>query len=338
MSSQNVAPPTGILPIGSSVHSVMVGHGIEKDDCGKFLTYGCLNIEAHNHSDNPEHHDHADVWRIKVSCNRPSCPVCYEKWAMRVAQRVAHRFKHARLYKEKALNVVHLTAELHAPLKASDTPEKLRTRLIKALKRRGILGGSIVYHATRRRCVKCNAKIPPKWNRCPVCASKWEWKISPHFHILTYDWLENVGQNYQKDHWFVKNLRMRKSVLGTVYYELNHAGYLGDKKHHVTWFGDLNSRNFKCVKLPKPELKCRICGAKLKKLYYVGEKPLPTEEGKWFWLPDCFKTKAQLEEDPPDHIDNCVQHPALRKQRGRLDRYTDAENQAYADYEATFKS
>jgi len=111
-----------------------------------------------------------------------------------------------------------------------------------------------------------------------------EWFLSPHFHVIGYGWVSETGNNFRESKVVVKNVGIRKTLQGTLHYQLSHAGvyYGAPKKASATWFGCLS---YNKLKLPRDEEEdedvCPICGEPLVALKWVGSyvgRPPPTPE------------------------------------------------------------
>ena len=267
----------GILPIGqSSFHGVMekevekadfplVGSGEAHLGCGSFFTVGCLNVEEHlgMNLDGQNMEGKAYLLRVRNSCDRPICPVCWESWATREVAKARKRLD-AYVLKGRSLKVIHVTVSVPYADYGLSLIE-LRRKAYKALKNVHVLGGMLIYHSKR----KSDAGI---------------WFFSPHFHVLGYGWLTDVRKNYLYSGYVVKNIGIRKTVEGTIWYQLSHAGI--DPKHHsVTWFGVLSYGKLKVLKDEKEDRVCPLCGGALTKLFWIGEGdfPLPDIEGMAFY-------------------------------------------------------
>ena len=154
--------------------------------------------------------------------------------------------------------------------------KSLRQKAVKILKKRGVIGGCLIFHAFRYDIVR-----------------QWYW--SPHFHVLGYilggygqcrtckrkgNCLKGCGgfddrnywEGYMKDGWVVKVMGERKTAFGTAWYQLNHSSYDQTKKrfHIATWFGVCSYRKLKVTPEKRKEL-CPICQHELQDIKYVGK-------------------------------------------------------------------
>jgi hypothetical protein len=167
--------------------------------------------------------------------------------------------------------------------------ERIQRKLaLKALERRGVLGGVAVFHG---------ARFNPK---------TWRWYWSPHLHVVSFvrpslmrKCRGCVHQNekgsrvfcegcsgfyglskemYKKDGCIVEVKDERQSVFGTCWYQLHHATIRRDRKRTnvAVWFGCASYRNAKVSKeawkeyKEKNKPKCRICGSELVRHEYCG--------------------------------------------------------------------
>jgi hypothetical protein len=266
----------------------LVGHGKQTNaECGKFKRFdGCLNIEAHNTARwfTPYlKKDSVFVRSIYHSCDKPTCPKCFKYgWAVRQATRMENRLNEA----SKRFGIVeHIVASVPHKEYALSL-EALRQRSVKILANRGIIGGSMIFHAFRYR----NRHVARKTS-LPI---GWYW--NPHFHVLGFVGGEGYGKcrhckggncyackgfegvtrsENKKDGWIVKVLEKRKTVGGTAWYQLNHASIRrsGSKKSHAaTWFGVCSYRKLKLINGKDVGIKhkCPICGGDLVRVRYLG--------------------------------------------------------------------
>ncbi len=272
-----VGEKSGILPKAKSILEVLgldwqlPGHGKSYDDCGDWRYRGCLNVADHTQNELSE----SVKGKIFVewyhrSCYRAECPVCYEKWAGLEAKKIEWRLKH--LWKHgKVLHIAISPSEkdvLNLPF------AKLRQKAYKIAKNRGIIGGSVIWHPFRER-------------------DNGTWYFSPHFHVLGFGWVRNVGEGFKKDGWLVKNIqdgREERSIFGTAMYQLSHCGIDSHgKSRPVSWFGVASTAGKNRAFVPKMEREkhvCPGCQAELIQLRYFGDPAdLPDlEEESSAWL------------------------------------------------------
>jgi hypothetical protein len=311
----------------------LVGHGERKDgNCGIFgrrkvkKLRGCLRVHLHNlvtldEERNKKYRNKIYVERVFYSCNRPECPSCgVSGWAVREAGNAEAILKvHSKKLGQEEHIILSPSSRLyHLSL------DKLRAEARKALLVRGVSGGCMVYHHFRYR-------NPLVARRTGLLAG---WYKSPHFHIVGFirggygkcrhckkalkagyvggevcagcNGFEAVTRRANvKDGWICKVKGERKTVGGTLWYELSHASLRkGVKKQVVvTWFGECSYRKSKIMKgdLPHKEHLCKICGEKLYDIVFLGDyRKLLTfmsgfkdsegfmldakdENGEWLW-------------------------------------------------------
>jgi hypothetical protein len=244
----------------------LVGSGESYANCGSYFTVGCLNVEDHKgmNLDGVNMEGKAYLERRKVSCHRPLCPKCWPDWANREKDKTTERLK-AFVLKGRNLKPIHLIVSVpHVDYGLS--LENMRKKVYRALKTVRCLGGMMIYH-------------PKRQNK-----NDGSWYFSPHFHIVGYGWIVNVHQNYVISGYVVKNVGIRKTIEGTVYYQLSHAGF--SMKHHtITWFGALSYGKLHVEYIEKKNSECPLCHQKLRRLTWIGQGkcPLPDIEGVAFY-------------------------------------------------------
>jgi len=215
-----------------------------KEDCGKWLTKGCLNVLAHAKSEFP---GKVFIKTFQKSCYRAACEKCFRKWMARESNKATRRIeKFERLSKEPSKHIV-----VSVPAWKHYEPVKdLRKQAYKVLKKVNCKGGTLIYHPFR---FDKEAK---------------RWYFSPHFHVIGFGWISNVKEIYNEGGWIVKNKGVRDSIFATFYYQLSHAG-IKHGYHTLTWFGDLSYSKLKVEEEPNPDV-CPCCNAKLRLVFHYG--------------------------------------------------------------------
>lgn len=238
----------------------LVGHGIALPSCGTYVTLGCLNVGKHVGTDllGRDLTGKAVLKRVKISCFRPDCPVCSHDWAVREARRVQKRLE-AFGFRGRKLKPIHVTVSVPST-DYSLNLDDLRLKARKSLKAVGFLGGILIYH-------------PKRFDQFGL------WYFSPHFHALGYGWISDTRKNYIESGFVVKNLGIRKTVGGTAWYQLSHAGFLGGRKHIAVWFGLLSYNKLKVQKEVKKYHVCPVCGDRLHRVFRIGGDLLPPSNG-----------------------------------------------------------
>jgi hypothetical protein len=243
----------------------LTGSGESYGNCGSYFTVGCLNVEEHvgMNLDGVDMDGKVYLERHKRSCHRPLCPICWEDWANREKDKAAERL-HAFVLKGRNLKPIHITVSVpHVDYGLS--LQKMREKSYAALKRVHCIGGMMIYHSKRKR----------------LDGSKY---FSPHFHIIGYGWITDVHQNFNESGYVVKNLRVRKTVEGTIFYQLSHCG-ISEKHHTVTWFGALSYAKLHVKYHESEDPTCPLCHERLRTLVWIGsgECPVPEIEGAAFF-------------------------------------------------------
>lgn len=259
----------------------LVGHGdVGSPNCGKFVTFkGCLLVDLHNKTslDGTNYAGKVFVRRVRFSCGKPSCPVCYSSgWAVREAGNIERRLASASAKFGLAEHiVVALPPELYGL-----SFEGLRRKAVEVLSTRNVVGGVLIFHGFRYNPVK-----------------RWYW--SPHFHCIGFikggygrcrgcakcvkgcgGFVDRSYRLHEKDDCIVKVLGERKTVFGTAWYQLNHASLKVDavRFHVATWFGVCSYRKLKVKREATVEV-CPICGHELIQIRYFGAKRLNLDGG-----------------------------------------------------------
>ncbi len=240
-----------------------------KEDCGKWLTKGCLDYLAHekcNHA--KEHYGKVFVKSFQKSCYRAICMTCFKKWMARESNKSKQRIK--KYEKMTSKHVKHII--ISVPRWEYYTEKKVMAKkAYKILKELGCEGGAVVFHPFRKHVIYVKDEI------------KFEWYYSPHFHVLGFGWIEGVAENYQKNGWIVKNKGTRDSTFATIYYILSHAG-IKKHNHSLVWFGNLSYSKLKIEKEPENNV-CPCCSAKMNLVFHYGlwgyTPPPKTEVDAW---------------------------------------------------------
>ena len=262
----------GILPISQSsvleseflADFDLTASGESRLKCKDYFWKGCLNSNLHEGItlEGTNFSGQVYIELHKNSCHRQVCPICWEDWAGREVDRASQRIeayvlKNYSGSRNKPIHVMVSVCKADYGLSFQD----MRRKVYKILKQVKCIGGMCVYHPKR-----FNKR--GKWYKeeYPLNA----WYYSPHFHIVGYGWVFVTRQIYNFYGYFVKNIGIRKTVKGTIWYELSHCAAIPEGGHAITWFGNLSYNNLK-VKYVKKENVCPICGATLHKVLYCGK-------------------------------------------------------------------
>jgi hypothetical protein len=248
-----------------------------------------LSLDGKNHTGN------VYIKKVVHSCDKPECPVCFKRgWAVREASAIEFRFKEA----SKSFGFPeHFTISIPEIDYGLSLP-KLKAKVLEVLKKRGVLGGVLIFHA-QRYCNRYESIIKNK---------PFGWYFSPHWHVLGFidggyhcrNCSNFLGNGCIKDRvtclkcngfegrtrrfydeeggregagYIVKVMGARKTIFGTAWYQLNHATFVRGSKRSVvtTWFGNVSYRKLKLKKDDRIKRDvCPICQHELEELVYVG--------------------------------------------------------------------
>jgi len=214
-------------------------------DCGMWKTRGCLNVENHRKLG---YGNKIFAKQYRSSCYRPRCSVCYYWWIIRQANRSTRRIReYARCNRRQAFHIV-----FSIPLSDySLSMKEWRKKLSIIMKELGMYGGAAVFHAFRKYKDE---------NR---------YYFSPHFHVIGFgDIRGKIPELYEKYHWVIVYLDVRKSVFQTFCYLLSHAG-IKKGQRSLIWMGELSYGKLKLEKEPETNL-CPCCGVKLVAIFKDG--------------------------------------------------------------------
>ena len=225
---------------------------------------------------------------------RADCPICRQKWAGRLAGRAENRISQVSGL-GPAKHVVISLPQKDYGLVQTDYPG-LRRKVYKILKKVGVRGGCLIFHPFRRRCPRCGTVPEMGHKACLKCRNYWfEWYFSPHFHVVGFGWVKGTGKEFLRSGYVVKNVGCRKSVGGTVLYQLSHAGVHLDY-HVVTWFGACSYNKLRVEPEERERPTCPTCGARLIpcRWFGEGESPLVAEGEGGYWVdPEGWRYTAR---------------------------------------------
>jgi len=272
----------------------LVGNGEQTNEyCGRFIGMkGCLRDDLHDKITLDGDNHKGKIYRRLVlhHCNKPSCPVCYKSgWAVRSAHRIADRLKKAskRFGQIEHLMISLPTKDYGLSLKA------MRAKVKRLLIKRGVVGGCTIWHAFR-------------YNLQDL------WYFSPHFHVVGfilggYSTCRNCSRKsnckagcgnfddrawrlFNKDGYYCKVFGKRKTIVGTLYYQLNHSAIVKDVErfHAYTYFGNVSYRKLK-VTVEMRKAVCRICQHELVWIRYHGSKAIITDSASPYYERDSFE-------------------------------------------------
>jgi hypothetical protein len=227
------------------------------------------------------------------SCDKPSCPICYKRWAQRQARHVADRI--TVLERELGMKAEHIIWSCKSDDYALPF-DKLRAKMRRDLKACGVLGGYEIFHMERFA----------KWYEAKLRGIPQGWRLSLHFHIIGFieggmakcrgcnkhkseclncsgfdgrarrvhfGYVDGAGRKHAGNGAIIKVKDARKSIWGTAYYQLNHATVrVGVKRQNVgVWFGVAGKRKLKLKNEERFRYKCPLCEHFLVHGVFVGE-------------------------------------------------------------------
>lgn len=272
--------------------------------CGMHMGLeGCLNVKGHANSLVKGHKGKVYVRLLTNHCDRPTCKVCYQYgWASREARKAEKRLKFA---SSKFGKIEHIILSPSSAL-YDLSYEELHKRALKALAKRGIIGGALIWHAFRYHSFR-------EYQRLSTSDGSLHWYFSPHYHVLGFfresysrcrncpdylEWYSHGGntfgcgrkchcegfeqltrEQYKTDNFICKVEGARKTIVGSLFYQLGHSSVRTDKKrfYPLTWFGVAGYHKLH-FKPEKEKHVCPICGLELVKIRYLGGKSICKDE------------------------------------------------------------
>jgi hypothetical protein len=282
---------------------IRAGDGRQKDArCQQLMGHaGCLREDLHRLITKDGHNFSNQIYgkRVWHSCDRLECPKCYLRCATEKAGNAEQRLEACG---NRFGDLEHIIVSV--PKSQYNLYfDELKAKALEAARARGVLGGFLIFHAQRYA----------NWIEAKTKGVPFGWYYSPHFHILGY--LDGgygacrscKKHNHRKECWnckgfegvtrrlnvtdgyIVKVKGARKTIFGTLYYQLNHATVVkGKVRSHVgTWFGVCS---YSKLKLKKSDRKrrasvCPICGHDLVPIQYVG---IGEPNGGHWWIDEFY--------------------------------------------------
>jgi len=284
MNRQILKNPYWFLPVDDSGHEnyMPVGRGERSSlTCSSWRSFSvCDNVEGHKGKSlngvdctNKVIVKHNHLW-----CNKSSCTVCFIRgWSVNRARSVESRLLEGE--KRGYGEIEHCMVSV--PVADRSLSESaMRKKARDALKNRGMSGGCLIFHGFRidkerqvltwschyhylgfiRGGYECRGCT----KSCSGCSG---------FEARTREW-------FKKDGCIVRVHDKRKTVLGTAWYQLNHATIrLGVKRFHcTTWWGNCAKHKFKSPKV-KAQSVCAVCEEDMVKAMYMGKKRIVKDIG-----------------------------------------------------------
>ncbi|MGA3191148.1 MAG: hypothetical protein ABSD73_01385 [Candidatus Bathyarchaeia archaeon] len=163
----------------------------------------------------------------------------------------------------------------------------LRVKARKALLDRGVVGGCMIFHGFRINRILQRLVWSPHYHTLASVAGREKCRACKRACFKGCGGF--VDRNYrcgEKDGILVKVHDKRKTLLGTAWYQLNHATIrVGVGRFHVvTWFGSMSYRKFKGVRLESEDV-CPACGEEMGTCAYVGKRHIVKDVGHPDYVP-----------------------------------------------------
>ena len=221
------------------------GQKEKRSDCGKWSFMGCMNTELHPNGK-------IFLKPFQKSCFRADCELCCFKWAYRSASKATKRME---TYEKQSKKIAkHIIISL--PVWDHYLPKKEMAKKVYAVLRDvNAKSGLVIYH-------------PFRYDK-----SRNVWYYFPHYHCIGFDWIENVVETYNKSGYVIKNLGKRKSLFGTIHYQLSHCG-IKKHNHSLVYFGDCSYSKLKVEEEEENDRKCPFCQEDLQELDYYSDSGL----------------------------------------------------------------
>ena len=270
--------------------------------CQSFLfLHGCSHKELHDKVVDGVSWKGKDFMRpVFNSCDRPTCCKCKDAWAGRQAKKAELRLNVASA--RFGLKIEHFTASL-APCDYGLPYKVQKENTRKAIAKRGIIAYCLVPHPFRgkKRLREgfhfhgMGLILDNAYDRCRHCVGA-DCSKCDGFEGLT-NRLRKGDSHKKGDGYIVKVFGERKTIGGTLAYELGHAGVLkGVSRFHVlTWGGLASYNNMPHVDDVK-KLACPICDSDLGKHRYIGVLPLSAFKRKGSLLDRMFDAEESGED------------------------------------------
>jgi len=252
--------------------------GQSKAYCNKWISFGCDNTKQH-----PKNQHYAE--HSLKTCKISSCPLCFESWINRQANRTTRRVYKFVQYRK--FHFKHITLSPPPEQAQNMSYHELKKWLNSVLKIANIQTCAIVFHPFRFNDTR---KSQPY--------------VSPHFHLLVYGKITNTTEFYNKTKWVIKNkgdLETDRDIFTCTRYLLSHCG-VKKGTHAVRYLGDVSYRKLKVEKEPKMH-SCPYCDLPLTifSINFSGKHRPPPINHVGLWEKSCFT--------PIDNIGNDTKIP-----------------------------
>lgn len=290
LNRQILKSPYWVLPVDDAGHEeyMPVGRGVKSSNlCGSHRSFSvCDNVEGHKGKflNGVDCTGKVIVRLNHLWCNKSSCCVCFIRgWSVNRARSIDGRLAEA--VSRGFGKVEHIVVSPSVADRCL-SESVLRKMCRKALKDRGVVGGTMIFHGFR---------IDKKRD-----VLVW----SPHYHCLGFlssdyacrgcmkscsgcDGFEaSTRECFKKDGMIVRVLPERKTVFGSAWYQCNHASIrVGIKRFHcVTYFGSCAKHMFKSGKV-KAKIVCPLCEEEMVRSVHMGSRHIVKDIGHVDYVP-----------------------------------------------------
>lgn len=253
---------------------VLPAQGQAKPYCKKWVSWGCNNLKQHPKNKHYAEHE-------QKTCKIAHCPLCFESWINRQANRSTRRF--SKFAQNKKFNFRHIVLSPPPERAKHMSYDDLKKWLSQVLKIANIETCAVVFHPFR---FQDREKIQPY--------------DSPHFHLIVYGKLTNTTEFYNKTRWLIKNkgdLKKDVDIFNCVRYLLSHAG-VRKKTHVIRYLGDISYRKLKVEKEPQNH-HCPYCNLPLTIFsinFHAKHRPPPIDY-VGLWDSSCFSPVEDIDND-----------------------------------------
>ncbi len=239
--------------------------GQAKPYCKKWISWGCNNLKQHPKNKHYAEHE-------QKTCKIAHCPLCFESWINRQANRSTRRF--LKFANNKKFNFRHIILSPPQEKAITMSYNELKNWLTHALKVANIKTCAVVFHPFR---FHDNQKLLHY--------------VNPHFHLLVYGRVTNTTEFHNKTQWVIKNkgdMKTDVDIFNCMRYLLSHAG-VRKKTHVIRYLGDISYRKLKVEKEPSSHV-CPYCNLPLT-IFFIKDSPKsvkPPIDYVGLWEPDNF--------------------------------------------------
>jgi len=208
-------------------------------------------------------------------CKKPGCPICKGAWAARATDRALSLIMGLILALKVTFRPRHVVFSPPGITHPEDPVQACRDvleafgKVVDHVFLSGLQALALVVHPYRfrkgmreeaRREMKAEAF---KGNPYEYVLSRRDWGrylyLSPHIHAITLGAFIPSDQFERETGWIYRNLGIRKSVPGTIYYLLTHT-WVKDNPKALRYWKAFSTRNLGCTKtVEEVTKKCPVC-------------------------------------------------------------------------------